>query len=86
VILPGDVYDLCFKMPDSPGEYELFLKSRGYYIEWMRDTWIKEESFMKAAIFFGFPRLFMKMAADDFKKIEPTIEESFWNSKYVRKN
>lgn len=86
ITLPGDEYDIYYNLPDNSEDYEIFLKSRGYYIEWMRDTWIAEENLKKAAIFFGFPRLFMKIAADDFKIIEPSMEESFWNSKYVRKN
>jgi len=86
ITLPGDVYDLFYSFPDFADEYEIFLKSRGYYIEWMREPWLREENHLKAAIFFGMPRLFMKMAADDFKKTEPLMEESFWNSKYVSKN
>jgi hypothetical protein len=86
VTLPGDVYDLYYSFPDFPDNYEIFLKSRGYYIEWMREPWLREENHLKAALFFGMPWLFMKMAADDFKKTEPVMEESFWNSRYVRKN
>ncbi|MGD0341524.1 MAG: hypothetical protein ABSA76_07445 [Bacteroidales bacterium] len=86
ITLPGDEYDIYYNLPESAENYEIFIKTRGYYIEWMRDTWIAEENLKQAAIFFGFPRLFMKKAAGDFKKIEPSMEESFWNSKYVRKN
>jgi len=85
ITLPGDIYDICYNLPDYSGQFEIFLKSRGYYIEWMRETWIKEENLKKAALLFGYPRLFMKMAADDFKLNESSMEESFWNSKYVKK-
>lgn len=86
ITLPGDVYDIYYSIPDFSEGFEIFLKSRGYYLEWMREPWLREENHMKAAIFFGMPWLYMKMAADDFKKIEPVMEESFWNSKYVEKN
>jgi hypothetical protein len=86
ITLPGDVYDIYYTLPGISSDYEIFLHSKGYYIEWMRETWLQEESRKKAALFFGFPRLYMKMAADDFKKIEPSMEKSFWNSKYVKKD
>ncbi|MEI6048195.1 MAG: hypothetical protein WCS03_04800 [Bacteroidota bacterium] len=86
VTLPGDVYDLHYVLPVIAGEYEIFLKSKGYYIEWMRETWMTEESLKNAALFFGFPKKFMRMAAADFKKNEPSMENNFWNSRYVKKN
>jgi len=86
VTLPGDTYDLVYSMPDISSDYEIYLHSKGYYIEWMRETWLAEENHKRAALLFGFPKLFMKMAANDFKNVEPSMEESFWNSKYVKKN
>ena len=84
VTLPGDEYDIYYDMPEGPDNYEIFLETKGYYIEWMRDTWIEEENLKRAALLFNFPGLFMRIAADDFKKAEPSMEESFWNSRYVR--
>ncbi len=86
VTLPGDEYDIYYDLPEGADNYEIFLKTKGYYLEWMRDTWIAEENLKRAALFFGFPGLFMKIVADDFKKVEPSMEESFWNSRYVRQN
>lgn len=86
VTLPGDEYDICYKLPEGQNVYEIFLKTKGYYIEWMRDTWITEENLKRAALLFGFPRLFMKIIAKDFKEAEPSMEASFWNSRYVRQN
>jgi hypothetical protein len=86
VTLPGDIYDLQYVLPVVPEEYEIFLKSKGYYIEWMRESWMKEESLKNAALFFGFPKKYMRVAAADFKKMEPSMENNFWNSKYVKKN
>ena len=84
VTLPGDEYDIYYNLPEGAENYEIFLITKGYYLEWMRDSWIAEENLKRAALFFGFPGLFMKIAASDFKKVEPSMEESFWNSRYVR--
>ena len=84
VTLPGDEYDIYYNLPEGAENYEIFLSTKGYYLEWMRDSWIAEENLKRAALFFGFPGLFMKIAASDFKKVEPSMEESFWNSRYVR--
>ena len=35
---------------------------------------------------FGFPGIFMRIAAKEFKSIEPRMEENFWKSRYVKKN
>jgi hypothetical protein len=86
VTLPGNVFDLQYALPCDNEDYEVFLASKGYYLEWMRETWAKEENFKNAAMLFGFPKKYMKMSAPDFKKIEPSIESQFWNSRYVKKN
>ncbi|MBE0676336.1 MAG: hypothetical protein IH591_16900 [Bacteroidales bacterium] len=86
VTLPGDVYEIKYDIPDVGGPYDLFLKSRGYYLEWIREPWLQEENHVKAALFFGLPKLYMKNAGDEFKKAETTLEECFWKSRYVGKN
>jgi hypothetical protein len=82
--LPGDVYEFTFKLPDRPDEQELFLESRGYYIEWMRDEWVREESRLRAAMMFFTPHLALRFLAPQFKTIEPQIEWQFWNSRYAK--
>jgi len=86
ITLPGDSYNLSYNLPGTSDEYELFLCSKGYYIEWMRESWLEEENFKKASLMFGFPQLFMKMAAKEFKAIEPNMEANFWKSRYVKKD
>ena len=44
VTLPGDVYTINYEIPSNELKYEYFLKSRGYYLEWIRDSWIEEEN------------------------------------------
>jgi hypothetical protein len=86
VTLPGDKYNLTYCLPTDSEDYELFLCSKGYYIEWMREPWLQEENLKKASLLFGFPRLFMRMAAKDFKLTESTMEDNFWKSRYVKKD
>jgi hypothetical protein len=84
VTFPGDRYELVYDLPGNGQGLELFLYTRGYYIEWMRENWIKEENNLKMAIMFSFPRYYLKMMAPDFKLVEPGMEESFWNSRYAK--
>jgi hypothetical protein len=84
VTLPGDCYELDFRLPNDNRSYELFLESRGYYLEWMRDEWLSEENPMRAAMMFLDPERSLRLLAPEFKSVEAEIEESFWNSKYER--
>ncbi len=81
VTFPGDNYILNYKL-DNNKNYEFFLETKGYYLEWMRDEWLKEEDLSKVRFLFAFPGLYMRKSAKEFKKIEPSMEESFWNSRY----
>lgn len=78
----GDVYNLFFTMPDSESAYEWFLESRGYYLEWHRDEWLKNNNELALAELLVFPRRALKRLAPQFKKIEHELEETFWNSRY----
>lgn len=84
VTMPGDSYDLLYDLPEISQDYEFFLFSRGYYMEWMREQWLAEEDQYKMAMMFAFPKHYLKMMAPEFKKIEPGMEEMFWNSRYVK--
>jgi hypothetical protein len=86
VTLPGDVYDLYYDLPENSTEFDIYLSSQGYYLEWMRDEWLAEENFLKVSLLLAAPKLFMRITAPDFGKIEHTMEDSFWNSRYVKKN
>jgi hypothetical protein len=80
---PGDEYVLRYRLPDTYSHYELFLESRGYYLEWMRREWMAEESPLRAAGLFLDPAGTLRELAPKFKQIEPSMETAFWNSKYV---
>jgi len=83
VTLPGDAYRLHFALPCARGEAELFLESRGYYLEWMREPWLADEDPAAAARLFLDPRGALKALAPKFKRIEAEQERIFWASKYA---
>ena len=84
ITLPGDSHTLHYTLPDISDDYEIFLKSKGYYLEWMREEWMAEENLKNAYLMFGFPKLYLRLIAEKFKVVEPTMEENFWRSRYVK--
>ncbi len=85
VTMPGDEYVLVYPLPGDFQNYELFLESQGYYLEWMRPDWLKEENLERTIMMFTDPEEFLKLIAPEFKENEPRMEYTFWRSKYVRK-
>jgi hypothetical protein len=81
---PGDEHELRYELPEAPEELELFLSSRGYYLEWMREPWLAEESPWRARALLEHPERALKDLAPAFKRVEPSIENMFWRSRYVR--
>lgn len=79
---PGDDYTLRFALP--PGEHELFVESRGYYYEWMREEWLPEENEEKLLEALFTPEQALRRLAPAFKKLEPSMERIFWESRYGR--
>ena len=84
VTFPGERYELMYNLPEGEN-FEMFIESKGYYLEWMRDEWLAEENLKMAALMFTFPKLYMRMVAPDFKDVEPSMEDKFWGSRYVKK-
>jgi len=81
--LPGDVYVYSFSLP-SDGQYELFLESQGYYLEWMRAEWLSEEYPLRASQVLLNPRQLLRDMAPEFKRQEAGMEALFWGSRYAR--
>ena len=83
VTLPGHEYRVRFMLPSE--KVELFLDSKGYYLEWMRDEWMKEQSMAKLNTYINKPALYLKKAARDYKKVEASMDKIFWESRYEKK-
>jgi hypothetical protein len=88
---PGDHFRFTFELPGhgateaaAGGTYRLFLESTGYYYEWMRPEWLQEESAVHAAMMLFDPQTMFVRLAPAFKRIEPVMEEAFWNSRFRR--
>lgn len=84
VTLPGDAYELAYRLPTDFARYELFLAARGYYLEWMRREWLAEENGLLAARVMLDPAGALRALAPAYQRQEPEIERVFWNSRYVR--
>lgn len=84
VTLPGDSYKINYVLPDDGNSYELFLESRGYYLEWIRKEWIAEENPALLAQMLYAPQNALRRLAPQFKAVEAGMEKHFWNSKYAK--
>lgn len=85
VTLPGDDVDLEFDVPGDPGQVELFLEARGYYLEWMRQEWLAEAQPLLAARLYLDPASALRALAPEFSRREPELERTFWSSRYARR-
>jgi hypothetical protein len=84
VTMPGDAYEIEYRLPAAPERLELFLEVRGYYLEWMRREWLAEESPMLALRLMLDPAGALRSLAPEYKRAEPGMEAVFWNSRYAR--
>jgi hypothetical protein len=81
ISMPGNEFEFHFELPEGSIDYELFLFSKGYYIEYMREEWLKEKNHGKLRDLVLFPKKYLKDEAKSYKEYEKTMEEAFWNSK-----
>ncbi len=78
---PGEYYDITF-YPEST-EHELssyFIGSKGYYIEWLRGSWIHNEPTKHYADFLH-PKLVLNYIADTWENERPKLESVFFNNR-----
>ena len=84
VTLPGDAYTLVYDLPSGTDADALFLESRGYYLEWMRDEWLPETDPEAMLRLIADPGGALRQLAPRYKALEPSMEAAFWNSRYAR--
>ncbi len=80
----GDEYTLVYRLPEDFKGYELFLESRGYYLEWMREEWLGEEDPTQAIKMLLNPRQVLRELAPQYTRGEAEREAVFWASRYAR--
>jgi hypothetical protein len=81
ISMPGDIWKIQYMMPNDGREYDLYLSSSGYYLEWMRSHWIKDKDLSKMYQMLYRPKQFLKSEAPTYKRYEDQMEEDFWNSR-----
>ncbi len=81
--LPGDALTLEYALPVPERRRAIFLESRGYYLEWMRDEWLADESAERAMMMMSDPARALRELAPAFKRTEAQMEAAFWRSRYV---
>ena len=79
--MPGSEYKFNFTIPGTNTDYDLFLYSKGYYLEWMREHWIKDKDLLKLKQMVYNPKRYLRKEAKSYKQYEVTMEKAFWNSK-----
>lgn len=84
--MPGDAWQLDFNLPAGTTDYELFLYSKGYYIEWMREEWLRDKNLLKLRQLLENPKYYLKSEAPAYKAYEASMEDIFWNSRIDTKN
>lgn len=78
--MPGDEFSFRFELPEKK-TYEKFLYSKGYYLEWMRNDWLKDQDLMKIRLMSKKPDKFFRKQAAEYKEHETLMEQLFWDSK-----
>ena len=86
VSLPGNRYRLCFTLPETRNDCELFLYSKGYYLEWMRESWLKDKNLIKLRQMHKNTEKYLEKEAEFYKDYEKTMEKVFWNTRLDTKN
>jgi hypothetical protein len=81
IAMPGNEFEFTFLLPNTNTDYELFLKSSGYYLEWMRAEWLADKNLPLLHQMVEQPKKYLKNQASAYKKYELEMEGIFWNSK-----
>ncbi len=81
ISMPGDEFELQFTLPECQNDFDLFLYSKGYYLEWMRESWLDDKNLLKLNLLLENPDKFFKKEARKYSKYEKEIEEIFWSSR-----
>jgi hypothetical protein len=84
VNLPGDDVALRFALPAPRGRRAYFLRSRGYYYEWMRTEWLREENVAQAELYLRDPHRALRELATPFRARESQMDAAFEASRFRR--
>jgi hypothetical protein len=86
VTTPGD--EAVFRFPvgaqSDASTTGYFLHTRGYYYEWMRDEWVREEDLARARRYFEDPSRAFRELAPAYRTVEPSMEAVFRASRFMK--
>ncbi|MCF8380047.1 MAG: hypothetical protein K9H49_10750 [Bacteroidales bacterium] len=86
ISMPGDEYELYFSLPESDEDFDLFLYSKGYYLEWMRESWLNDKNLLRLNSLMENPDRFFRKEAKRYSKYESQMEKIFWSSRIDTEN
>lgn len=81
ISMPGSAYTINFNLPSANAAYEMFVYTKGYYLEWMRENWLQDKNLLKLNQMVDHPKTYLRQEAKKYKPYEATMEQEFWNSK-----
>jgi len=83
VTTAGDTYTIRYRLPEHPERYELFLETRGYYLEWIREQWLASADPGRAMLLGMRPREALRVLAPEYVRAEAAFERSFWGNRHA---
>jgi hypothetical protein len=87
--MPGDEFSLSYLVPEienNEHNYHVFLDAKGYYIEWMRASWLKDKDLLALKGMLDNPVQWLNSETANYKKYEAGMEKQFWESKWTKNN
>ncbi|MBK9734473.1 MAG: hypothetical protein IPO92_05680 [Saprospiraceae bacterium] len=88
VSMPGDEFLMGYTMPECEEDenYQVFLNAEGYYIEWMRESWLKDKDLLNLYKLMNDPVAWLNGETANYKKYEAKMEDQFWKSRWTQKH
>ncbi|MFI5171835.1 MAG: hypothetical protein ACHQFW_05565, partial [Chitinophagales bacterium] len=80
--LPGDIWKMNFKIPEveQGNDFAFFVVSKGYYLEWFRENWLREKNPEKLRGIVIHDKKTWEQLSREFKAVEAEMESNFWTS------
>lgn len=82
VTQPGDELFLRFRVPPTRGAATYFLSARGYYHEWLREAWLRDEDLPLARAYLEDPPRALRELAPAWERVAPDMARVFEASRF----
>lgn len=86
ISMPGDQFEFTYKIPkcNPKQNFKVFLNAKGYYLEWMRESWLKDKDLLQLYKLMNNPIEWLNNETANYKKYEAEMEAQFWNSRWTQ--